>query len=102
MGYEINEDFSELTDTVTQIAQQTQFRGIGPEEAYQKLVAGIVNVKQIMDKKAEKGVKDEFIKQMKGLNAFDEFIEALLVKCNKADVIQGWTDVTEPDKDKLI
>ena len=55
-----------------------------------------------MDKKAEKGVKDEFIKQMKGLNAFDGFIEALLVKCNKADVIQGWTDVTEPDKDKLV
>ena len=43
---------------------------------------------------------------MKDLNEGDsyfvEFIDALMVKCNKADVIQGWTDVTEPDKDKLV
>ena len=43
---------------------------------------------------------------MKDLNEGDsyfvEFIEALLVKCNKIDVMQGYTDVTELDKDKLI
>lgn len=43
---------------------------------------------------------------MKDLNEGDsnfvEFIEALLVKCNEVDVMQGWTDITEPDKDKLI
>ena len=55
-----------------------------------------------MDKKAENGEKDKFIKKMKGLNAYDEFIEALLVKCNKDDVMKRWTDVSEPDKDKLI
>ena len=81
-------------------------RGIGPEEAYQKLVAGIVFVKQIMEDKAETNEKDQFIKQMKDLNAGDsslsEFIEALLVKCDKADVISSWSDVAEPDKDKLI
>ena len=43
---------------------------------------------------------------MKDLNAGDsslsEFIEALLEKCDKADVISSWSDVAEPDKDKLI
>ena len=61
MGYESDDEFFELTDTLTQIAQQPKFRGIGPEEAYRKLVANIVTVKQIMDKKADKGEKDEFI-----------------------------------------
>ena len=38
----------------------------------------------------------------KGDSHFVEFIDALLYKCNKAGVMQGWTDVTESDKDKLI
>ena len=38
----------------------------------------------------------------KGDSHFVEFIDALLYKCNKADVMEGWTDVTESDKDKLI
>ena len=33
-------------------------RGIGPEEAYQKLVAGMVFVKQIMEDKSDNGEKD--------------------------------------------
>ncbi len=59
-----------------------------------------------MNDKTYNGEMDKFIEKMKNLHPgdshFDEFIEALLIKCNKVDVMEGWTDVSESDKDKLI
>ena len=78
-------------------------RGIGPENGFDKLKAGMIFVKQIMDDKEEVGEKDGFVKQMKELDPdLEDFVDALLVRCDKVDVISCWTDVTEENKDKLI